>query len=724
MFLRQTLLALLLFAASSATADVPPSIRFVYDSAADTRLAPGLDVSSVSVAGSFNGWNRTSHPMERRADGVWSTSIPLSAGVHYYKFVVNSEIWLEDVNADRELRKDDGMGRGNFNSGVRVTDDASNSGAGVAVAAPPLFAGPPRDVPEWARDVVWYQIFPERFRNGDPSNDPTLESIHEGEIPGWRVKSWGSDWYARDDWEAERYPSVFQSIFRRRYGGDLQGVIDKLDYLESLGVTAIYLNPIFRSPSLHKYDGSCFHHVEETFGPDPEGDRRMIEEARETEDPSTWVWTSADRIFLKLVKEVHRRGMRLIIDGVFNHSGRTFFAFEDLRRNGRESRYASWYTITRWDESLSDGFEYKGWFGIHSLPEFRRDDSGVDSSYQRYVYDITRRWMAPEGRVADGVDGWRLDVAFCLPHEFWKEWRRHVKGINPDAYITGEVVEIAPDYLRGDEFDGLMNYPFAYAAVEFFVDRRNRIPPSVFDRRLAELRDAYPLEITRVMQNLYSSHDCSRLASIIVNPDMNFRDFGGHFNKSKVENTPSYRIDRGEPAELATHKLMVTFQMTYLGAPMLYYGNEVGMTGANDPDCRKPMIWDDIVYEDESVHPHPGVTRPREPNAANAELLEHYRKLIRIRNEHVALRRGDFQTILVDDARRLFGFARTHERERILVILNDGPVSQDLELPVADESSLEFDDLLLSGRRLQARNGVLCFTLPPSGAVVLQAFNR
>ncbi|MEK8022420.1 MAG: glycoside hydrolase family 13 protein [Candidatus Hydrogenedentota bacterium] len=584
-----------------------------------------------------------------------------------------------------------------------------------------LFYDPPMSgidvsVPEWAQDAVWYQIFPERFRNGDPSNDPTLESIGEGDIPGWRIKEWGSDWYARDAWEEAEYPNAFQTIFRRRYGGDLKGILDKLDYLQALGVNAIYLNPVFRSPSLHKYDGSSFHHIEETFGPDPEGDRRMIEAAHETEDPATWVWTSADRLFLDLVKEVHRRGMRVIIDGVFNHSGRTFFAFEDIVRNGPKSRFASWYMITRWDEALRDGFAYKGWYGVHSLPEFRRDDDGVDAMYQRYVFDITRRWMSPGGRAVDGVDGWRLDVAFCLPHGFWKDWRRHVKSINPDAYITGEVVEIAPDYLRGDEFDGLMNYPFAYAAVEYFVERENRVSPGVFDRKLAELRAAYPPEITRVMQNLYSSHDCSRLASIIVNPDMNFRDFGAHFNKSKVENTPSYRIDRGGPGERATHMQMVTFQMTYLGAPMVYYGNEAGMTGANDPDCRKPMLWDDIAYEDEAVHPHAGISRPREKNETDTGLFEHYRNLIRIRNEHVALRRGEYETVLIDDARRLFGFARGYVRERIYVVFNNDATAHEVELPVDQDG--DYDELLLE-KRFASRDGVLRFKLEPSFAAIL-----
>lgn len=530
-------------------------------------------------------------------------------------------------------------------------------------------------VPDWARDAIWYQIFPERFRNGDPTNDPTVRDIRDEAAPGWSLRTWGSDWYAPSDWESANFPNVFHSIWRRRYGGDLQGVLDKLDYLEDLGVNAIYLNPIFRAPSHHKYDASCFHHIDETFGPDPEGDRRLIAAANETEDPSTWVWTSADKLFLKLLREAHNRGIRVIIDGVFNHSGRSFFAFEDLRRNGQSSRYASWYSVSRWDPSLPDGFAYRGWFGISTLPEFRREGDVVDAGYKQYVWDITRRWMAPNGNVADGVDGWRLDVAFCLPHPFWKEWRRHVKSINREAYLTGEVVEIAPDYLRGDEFDGLMNYPFAYAATEFFIDRKRRILASDFDRRLEELRNAYPREITNVMQNLYSSHDCARLATLIVNPDMNFRDWGPHFNKSKVEHNRDYRIDRGGPDDAATHRLMVTFQMTYLGAPMIYYGNEAGMTGANDPCDRKPMLWEDLEYDDEVVDPH-GRPRPREPNVVDQGLRAHYRRLIHLRRSLPALSRGDYRTILVDDDRSIIGFMRFHAGQRVVVLLNASDADQ------------------------------------------------
>ncbi|MDO9513958.1 MAG: alpha amylase N-terminal ig-like domain-containing protein [Elusimicrobiota bacterium] len=581
------------------------------------------------------------------------------------------------------------------------------------------FTGLVKNIPAWAKDAVWYQIFPERFRNGDESNDPKLKDINAGDIKGWKIKKWTSDWYAPDEWEKKNFKSVFQSIFCRRYGGDLKGIIDKLDYLKELGVTALYLNPVFRSPSLHKYDGSCFHHIDETFGPDPEGDRKMIKEANETDAPSTWVWTSADRLFLKLVKEAHSRDMKIIIDGVFNHSGRGFFAFQDILKNRKKSKYAGWYDIKRWDDSLADGFEYGSWFGIKDLPQFRRDENNVDENYKRYVFNSTDRWMKPLGKTADGVDGWRLDVAFCLPHGFWKEWRRAVKKINPDAYIVAEVVEVAPEYLQGDEFDALMNYPFACASTEFFVDKKNRVSASEFDSNLAHIRNAYPAEITKVMQNLYCSHDTARLATLVANPDYNYRDWGAFFNRSKVEMNPSFRIDRGNRKDLDVRKLMVIFQMTYIGAPMIYYGDEAGMTGANDPDCRKPMLWDDFRYDDETVHPSPGFSRPAEKNAVNRELLEHCRKMIRIRNENAALRRGDFTTVVTDDKKDLFGFARRYGKEEAVVILNNSLEKQEAVINLADRNNANYTDVLNGGGTYTVKNNRLTAGIKPKWALIL-----
>jgi len=188
-------------------------------------------------------------------------------------------------------------------------------------------------VPDWAKDAIWYQIFPERFRNADPSNDPSKPDI-AGAFPlapdlPWEIHPWTSDWYERQDYEKEAPIPFHHLLQRRRYGGDLQGIIDKLDYLQKLGINAIYLNPVFDSPSSHKYDGMSFHHIDPNFGPDPAGDRKLIAE-EDPGDPSTWVWTSADKLALELIKQCHARGIRVIFDGVFNHMGLRSWPFLDV----------------------------------------------------------------------------------------------------------------------------------------------------------------------------------------------------------------------------------------------------------------------------------------------------------------------------------------------------------------------------------------------------------
>jgi glycosidase len=185
--------------------------------------------------------------------------------------------------------------------------------------------------PDWAKDVVWYQIFPERFNNGDPSNDPTRASLDNPQdvTPEWAVMDWESEWFERADWEKAQGGDFQSTLHHRRYGGDLQGVIDKLDYLKELGISGLYLNPIFYANSLHKYDGNSFHHIDPYFGPDPEGDLALI--AEESSSPRSWKWTAADKLFLKLLAEAKARGIRVIIDGVWNHTGRDFFAFADIR---------------------------------------------------------------------------------------------------------------------------------------------------------------------------------------------------------------------------------------------------------------------------------------------------------------------------------------------------------------------------------------------------------
>ncbi|MBN1424707.1 alpha-glucosidase C-terminal domain-containing protein [Candidatus Fermentibacteria bacterium] len=563
---------------------------------------------------------------------------------------------------------------------------------------------PPYHAPEWAKHVVWYQVFPERFRNGDPGNDPRVEDI-EGSWPHdhtspWQIHPWTSDWYTLQPYEQENGRDIWFNLQRRRYGGDLQGIIDKLDYLHELGIGALYLNPVFQAPSLHKYDGATYHHIDPTFGPDPAGDRRLIA-SEVPDDASTWVWTAADRLMLELIRQVHARGMRIIFDGVFNHMGITSFAFQDVLRNQQKSRFKDWFEITSWENPRTGSrFDYHGWFGVRELPELREDGRGIVQGPREYIYAATRRWMDPDGDgvPSDGIDGWRLDVAFCVNHQFWKDWRLLVKEINPEAYLTAEVIDsirALKPYLEGDEFDAIMNYNFAAICGEFFVEKAGRITASEFDRRLAELRAAFHPEMAYIMQNLYDSHDSNRLASHIVNRGSGgYGNWGEYFDRSKGSN-PAYDTRKPTEHERRIQKLCALFQMTYVGAPMIYYGGEAGMWGANDPCCRKPMVWDDMTYEDEVVRPD-GSRRERGDSVSfDAGLHEYYRMLISIRNRHVALRIGDFQAMTADDARSIYVFSRTEGNETVIVALNNNDSPQTATVPCSADGA--WVDLLNGG---------------------------
>ena len=583
-------------------------------------------------------------------------------------------------------------------------------------------------VPDWAKKAVWYQIFPERFRNGDPRNDPSLADI-EGAFPfdqksPWQIHPWTSDWYAMQPYERANGKDIWFQLQRRRYGGDLQGIIDKLDYLEDLGVTAIYLNPIFQSPSSHKYDGATYHHVDPNFGPDPSGDRALME--KETpDDPATWVFTAADKLAVQLIAEVHRRGMRIIFDGVWNHMGINSWAFRDVVKNQQRSKYKDWFTVTSWDDpEKGTKFDYKGWFGHKTLPELRQDENGTVSGPKAYIFAATRRWMDPngDGNPSDGIDGWRLDVAFCIKHPFWKDWRRHVKAINPQAYTTAEVIEpvekLRP-YLQGDEFDAVMNYNFAFLSAQFFLGDKTRLSAAAFDRKLQELRVAFPAGVAYVQQNLFGSHDTNRIGSHIVNRGLgNYGDWGDYFGKSQATN-PKYNTRKPNAEELRMQKLFVIFQMTYVGAPMIYYGDEIGMWGANDPCCRKPMVWDDLRYDDEATLPD-GTTRSAPDKVeVNHELLAHYKKLIAIRNAHEALTLGNFHTLLADDDKNVFAFSRRHGNETILVVLNNSATAQKVMLEKLPAAA--FQDLLNDGHDYSVKNGRLLLPLEAHWGAILLA---
>jgi glycosidase len=537
-------------------------------------------------------------------------------------------------------------------------------------------------VPEWAKDAIWYQIFPERFRNGDSNNDPTALDVWLPTERPWQLSRWTGDWYALQDWEQIQGRGFYDVVFDRRYGGDLEGVLEKLDYLRDLGISAIYFNPVFESPSLHKYDASSYHHIDANFGPNPGADRALV--TGETDDPSTWKWTASDKLFLELIREAHLRGIRIVIDGVFNHCGIRFWAFEDVRKNQPESPYADWFEILSWDDPTTarDEFDYKAWWGFKLHPEFREDNQGFLPAVREYFFAITRRWMDPNGDndPSDGIDGWRLDVANDVSHIFWKQWRTVVKGINPDAYIVGEIWDDASNWLTGDQFDAVMNYRFSRAAVRFFVDTDDRrLSVSEFDQELQDIRSGYPSEVNFVLQNLIDSHDTDRLASMIVNPNRTFDD------KANPRQNPDYDVRKPSEPERQTQRLMALFQMTYLGAPMVYYGDEAGMWGGDDPDDRKPMVWSDIVYDDEASHPLPGKTRPLDAVTFDTSLYSYYQRLIHLRRDHPALRRGDIVPVILEDESGIYGFRRAWDKDTVVVVMNNGASDQSVELPLSGE---------------------------------------
>ncbi len=542
--------------------------------------------------------------------------------------------------------------------------------------------------PAWAGEAIFYQIFPERFCNGDTKNDPTRDSLEWPIKPGesWRISSWTADWYARDDWENELGSDFYRDgVLDRRYGGDLQGVIDKLDYLCDLGINAIYLNPVFYSRSLHKYDGNSYHHIDPFFGPDPKGDFALID--KETADPRTWQWTAADKLFLDLVRRAHERGMHIIIDGVFNHTGRDFFAFKDIRQNQKNSRYKDWYSIESFDDPRTkrNEFAYKGWWGHMTLPTFAatRDGKDMHPGPKAYIFEATKRWMQPHGKLAEGIDGWRLDVAEERPTKFWADWHALVRQLNPNAYTTAEIWSNAAEFVRKDGFSASMNYnAFAIPVKGFLID--NNVSPTKFGELLESRRKQFPTAVAAVMQNLTDSHDTDRLASMIVNGPNAPAPSGDDivFNKN---NTPassdSYDIRKPNERERDLQRLIVLFQMCYVGAPMVYYGDEAGMWGAGDPDDRKPMLWQDRQYEPEATDPR---GREREPDEVkfDRDLFNFYKNAIALRRQHDALNHGDFAIVATDDTQRVIVTSRKSKRESLVVAINRSNEDAHVDLPL------------------------------------------
>lgn len=415
--------------------------------------------------------------------------------------------------------------------------------------------------PSWVKDAVFYQIFPERFANGDPSINPN------------EIEPWGN-------------PPTPTNFF----GGDLQGVINHLDYLQSLGINAIYFTPLFEATTNHKYDTEDYFKIDQHFG------------SKET--------------FKRLVDESHARGIKIMLDAVFNHCGKTFPPFVDVLEHGEQSKYKDWFHVRSWPLEVIDNIPTYDTFAFETkMPKLNTENDEVKA----YLLDVASYWIEEFD-----IDGWRLDVANEVDHQFWREFRQTVKSLKPDVYILGEIWHDATAWLQGDQFDAVMNYPFTNAVLDFFA--KGIKTSEQFKNQIGKQLANHSEQVTLSAFNLLDSHDTARLLTL-ANQD-----------------------------ERAM-QLAVLFQLTYPGVPCIYYGDEVGMNGEGDPDCRKCMEWDE--------------------RKQNKTLFKFYQTLLDLRAEHEAFRSSQFTFLPVDSLTpsSVIAYGREASDEQFTIIINTSETS-------------------------------------------------
>jgi neopullulanase len=441
--------------------------------------------------------------------------------------------------------------------------------------------------PDWVKDAVFYQVFPDRFAFSTQVDKP----------------------HNLEPWDAPPTRHGFK-------GGDLYGVAEHLDYVQDLGVSAIYFNPIFQSTANHRYHTHDYEQVDPILG--------------------------GNAAFKKLLDAAHARGMRIVLDGVFNHASRSFLQFNHAMENGKDSPYLDWFTFHGFPvHAYSGKANYTCWFNLPALPKLNFANPQV----REFALLIAEHW------VREGIDGWRLDVpAEIDDDEFWREFRQRVKITNPDAYIVGEIWHRADRWLKGDQFDAVMNYQFTRACLSFFIDDiESRLkltqPESYglvhamdakeFGQTLEEISRWYPQEITLAQMNLIDSHDTTRFLTVAA----------------------------GDTSAL---RLAYLTMFTFPGAPTIYYGDEIGMEGGPDPDCRRAFQWDPALW--------------------NRDVLEMTKKLAALRKKYRALRRGEFASLYAQD--RVYAFSRHLASQTIIVALNAGHHEAILDLKVAEGNRL------------------------------------
>lgn len=520
---------------------------------------------------------------------------------------------------------------------------------GVVPFTVPLAAR--RFTPAWAQHVVWYQVLLERFANGNPTND----------LP--QTLPWTWNWYKAADWEqAAAAGTIPLDWYSRRFGGDLQGLISRLPYFRELGVTALLVGPVFDATSYHGGDTTDYRHIAPSLG--DSADNAAIFPA-ETLAPDTWQWTKTDRLFLEFLERAHAQGLKVVLEVAFTHMGKGSFALQDVLTNGVQSAYADWFEVTDWGPPVHYGSrDGGGW-----LPQLRKDDRHgfASASLRRYLDDITRRWMDPngDGDPADGIDGWRLVGAREVPAAFWTAWRQRVKAINPQAFLIGDQWDADGVWTPGAPWDAILNEPLAACVDRHFGNPADRLRVGTFDQELRELLDRCPAPVNLVLPTGYDSRDTARLVSRITHPD--------------AAATPDTPPDRTAWQAL---KLMVTVQLTFPGAPLIWYGDEAGMWGAAGPANSKPMRWRD---QPAPANPH---DRFRE------EVWEHYRRLIAIRNAYPVLRTGAYEPWFTDDDREVFGFLRGRDQDKVAILLNASADPQPVELAAPFPEGAQVVDLL------------------------------
>jgi glycosidase len=611
---------------------------------------------------------------------IWALNLqtPSTPSVLYYKFRV-TDSGDEDYYSDSYSDDHDNLNQG----GEGAAFDSEPFPSFQITVFDPNF-----QTPAWLRDANVYHIFPDRFRNGDTSND----YCRPGSTAGCPTFYGDQTPILREPWNTAigdpRQPGQFNGQYGTQFfGGDLKGIEQKLDYLQSLGIDTIYLNPIFKARSNHRYDTDDFLEVDPALG--------------------------GDAALASLASEAERRGMRLIFDGVFNHSSSDSVYFDRYHRYASDggceslsSPYRSWYNFFNSNVPCTSA-DYESWFGFDSLPVFNEGAGVRDFFYRGAADNVTRHWYER------GASGWRFDVADNISHDWWHEYRGYAKGYKADGPLVGEIWPDASSYLAGDQLDSVMNYRFRKNVLGFargvgWQDNDNfgsnqivGLTPSQFDHALRSVREDYPAQATAAMLNLLDSHDTNRSLYTLTL----LGDNGLNEAKQRL-------------------KLSALFQFTYMGAPMVYYGDEGALNspslanGSNgpedDPYNRAPYPWSDEAG-DASVY-----------GPVDTGVRDYYTKLAHMRKQFASLREGSFETLLTGDTTpsntddNTYAFARVSGAGHAVVALNNGTGVNTASVPVAglfaDGTSLVD---VLSGASYTVGGGHVGVTLAGRSGVVL-----